>query len=160
MPIPDDVQATLVELADEFIEAKDRLNAAKKDVDRLGSQIRAITDRYSLPVVEGKSEYIQVPDRQMSVRVTRSGEPPQVVNLGRFLETMPPEVIWRVIGQWLLKTTVPESGFDMEQWRLCLTEELVSEDRLVPCIEMSSRKKPVDSLTAVRGVKDENLEDY
>jgi len=153
MPIPDDVQARLAELADQFVDAKAEVTKAEARVAAISAEIRKITNAYTLPVASGKSEYVPLPARNMSLRVTRAAEPPPVLKLGQFLRQIPYVVVERVIGAWLEEATVPDSGFDMKEWELCVTEELVTANDLVGCIGTSTRKKPVDSLTAVKGTK-------
>ena len=127
------VEKTLLlrRLGDQFVVAKFTEDNAKKVVEDLKVEIRALVKEIGPDALdtEKSTSYMNLIDGQ-ALKVTRSEEdPPPPVDPTKFLAQMGPERFFKFVKVGQL--TIPSRAFDGAAWALAEAEELVKESDLL-----------------------------
>ena len=115
-------EAELRRLAAELAETRDR---AKELADReraIRERILEIVDGRELPIVSGRSQYLNVPEIGRALRVTRQ-DPRIEIDPERLREEVGDEVFHLVCR-------VRKVDFDASRWQMLLDEERVTDSML------------------------------
>lgn len=143
--LDDTTREILYVLIDEMKETKNALSYLKKEEDRIKRDILVIVNKYSLPIQEGKSSYMNLPNDSVALRVTRGETNPQLCAMLLLEQVKDPEVFLRVIS-------VKSIELNEKEWRIALDKELVTNSMLDLAILPSTER----SLTiAITGRKEE-----
>lgn len=143
--LDDTTREILYVLIDEMKETKNALSYLKKEEDRIKRDISVIVNKYSLPIQEGKSSYMNLPNDSVALRVTRGETNPQLCAMLLLEQVKDPEVFLRVIS-------VKSIELNEKEWRIALDKELVTNSMLDLAILPSTER----SLTiAITGRKEE-----
>lgn len=118
------------ELADITIQLasvlKRKAEAAKEE-KALKDRIREIAARFDLPFAKGASQYLNVPEIDQALRITRPESTP----------TIDPEAFRKSVGTELFHelVTVLKVELKLSEWLKALEEERVTEDQLLDSIK-------------------------
>ena len=137
------------QLAELGLELEGVLAAKKAAADReseIKTKIKEIVSRYDLPVAEGPSQYLDIPDTELSLAVVRPERSVTVV----------PEKLRERVGDDLfhLLCVIKTVAFDMSKWALLKDEERVTDADLVASLPAEDPAEVITiKLAKARGKK-------
>jgi len=123
--MPTALMAELAGIAVRLLHTLDDKKALEEKEADAKARIKELAREYDLPLDEGTSQYLNVPDLGKALRVSRS-EPKLKVDPQAFLERLGPE-------RFLEVCTVTGVDIDLKVWDRLVELELVKEKDLLDC---------------------------
>ena len=121
-------------LCGEYDIAQLKLNEAESKVVELYGDIRNIVDKYDLPTKDGPSEYLDMLDINLRLRVTRPERSPKI---------NPPELLKRIgIETFLEVCTITGVTLNTEAFLQAVIDEVVTEKDLLDSLVDPKPQKP------------------